>query len=227
MQLFDSKTHELRELKPITPGQISIYVCGPTVQSEPHIGHLRSALVYDLLYRWLRHKGLRVTLIRNITDIDDKVLEKHSEQMSWWELAYKNELEFQSQFDALGILRPSNEPRATGHIPEILELISRLVDLGYAYVSDNGDVYFDSAAWDKYGELTNQKTEDMEGEDSGEFKKSATDFTLWKASKKGEPVSASWQSKFGSGRPGWHIECSAMAEKYLGKNSTYTVVGWI
>lgn len=217
MQLFDSKTHELRELKPITPGQISIYVCGPTVQSEPHIGHLRSALVYDLLYRWLKHKGLRVTLIRNITDIDDKVLEKHSEQMSWWELAYKNELEFQRQYDALGILRPSNEPRATGHIPEILELISRLVDLGYAYVSDNGDVYFDSAAWDKYGELTNQKTEDMEGEDSGEFKKSATDFTLWKASKKGEPASASWQSKFGSGRPGWHIECSAMAEKYLGK----------
>ena len=218
MQLYDSKAHELMDLKPINKGQVSIYVCGPTVQSEPHIGHLRSALVYDLLSRWLSHKGHRVTLIRNITDIDDKVLEKHTDQLSWWELAYKNELEFQRQFDALGIQRPSNEPRATGHIPEILQLISKLVDAGYAYTAANGDVYFDSAAWADYGELTNQNLDDMEGEGAGEFKKSATDFTLWKASKDSEPESASWQSEFGPGRPGWHIECSAMAEKYLGKN---------
>ena len=218
MQLYDSKAQELRELKPITAGEVSIYVCGPTVQSEPHIGHLRSALVYDLLSRWLTHKGLKVTLIRNVTDIDDKVLEKHTDQHSWWKLAYENELEFQRQFDALGIQRPSNEPRATGHIPEILQLIAKLVERGYAYPADNGDVYFDSAAWESYGELTNQKLSDMEGEGAGEFKKSATDFTLWKASKVSEPESASWHSEFGPGRPGWHIECSAMAEKYLGKN---------
>ena len=218
MQLYDSKAHELVDLKPINSGHVSIYVCGPTVQSEPHIGHLRSALVYDLLSRWLAHKGLKVTLIRNITDIDDKVLEKHTDELSWWELAYKNELEFQRQFDALGIQRPSNEPRATGHIPEILQMISKLVDAGFAYRANNGDVYFDSASWSDYGELTNQKPDDMEGEGAGEFKKSATDFTLWKASKDTEPESASWESEFGRGRPGWHIECSAMAEKYLGKN---------
>ena len=218
MQLYDSKAHELRDLKPIKPGQVSVYVCGPTVQSEPHIGHLRSALVYDLLSRWLQHKGLKVTLIRNVTDIDDKVLEKHTEALSWWELAYKNELEFQRQFDVLGIQRPSNEPRATGHIPEILQLIQRLIDKGFAYRSANGDVYFDTSAWEAYGELTNQKPEDMEGEESTEFKKSSTDFALWKAKKDSEPESAFWPSEFGEGRPGWHIECSAMAEKYLGSN---------
>ena len=218
MQLYDSKTHKLRDLEPIIPGKVSIYVCGPTVQSEPHIGHLRSALVYDLLSRWLSNQGTKVSLIRNITDIDDKVLEKHTEEFSWWQLAYKNELEFQRQFDALGIQRPSNEPRATGHIPEILGLISKLIQNGYAYRANNGDVYFDSSAWSDYGELTNQKLEDMEGEGAGKYKKAATDFTLWKASKDNEPLSASWDSEFGPGRPGWHIECSAMAEKYLGKN---------
>jgi cysteinyl-tRNA synthetase len=218
VQLYDSKAQELRELRPIKPGQVSIYVCGPTVQSEPHIGHLRSALVYDLLSRWLQHKGFKVTLIRNVTDIDDKVLEKHTEETSWWELAYKNELEFQRQFDALGIQRPSNEPRATGHIPEILQLIQRLVEKGFAYKAANGDVYFDTAAWADYGELTNQRPDDMEGEGSTEFKKSSTDFALWKAQKDTEPESAVWPSGFGGGRPGWHIECSAMAEKYLGSN---------
>ena len=218
MQLYDSKSQELADLQPIRAGQVGIYVCGPTVQSEPHIGHLRSALVYDLLSRWLTHKGLKVTLIRNITDIDDKVLEKHTEELSWWELAYQNELEFQRQFDLLGIQRPSNEPRATGHIPEILGLIQTLIDKDYAYRVDNGDVYFDSQAWSDYGELTNQSLSDMEGETSSEFKKSATDFALWKAAKDSEPETASWESQFGRGRPGWHIECSAMAEKYLGSN---------
>ncbi len=218
MQLYDSKLAELKTFEPIKKGEVSIYVCGPTVQATPHIGHLRSALVYDLLARWFSFQGLSVKLIRNITDIDDKVIEKHTDEKPWWQLAYENEASFQEQFDALGIQLPSNEPRATGHIPEILEMIQSLVDKGFAYKADNGDVYFDTAAFKDYGALTHQKISDMEGESVSEFKRSATDFALWKASKDSEPKTAGWQSQFGPGRPGWHIECSAMAEKYLGDN---------
>ena len=132
MQLYDSKLAELKTFEPIKKGEVSIYVCGPTVQATPHIGHLRSALVYDLLARWFSFQGLSVKLIRNITDIDDKVIEKHTDEKPWWQLAYENEASFQEQFDALGIQLPSNEPRATGHIPEILEMIQSLVDKGFA-----------------------------------------------------------------------------------------------
>lgn len=220
MKLFDTQAGELREFKPITAGQVGIYVCGPTVQSEPHIGHLRSALAYDILSRWLTAQGLEVTLIRNVTDIDDKVLEKANQlNLQWWEVAYKNEQLFSSDYHRLGLAAPKLEPRATGHIPQMLELIQRLIDKGHAYqAAGSADVYFDTASWPSYGELTNQDLSDVESEELHPGKKAQTDFALWKATKPGEPASASWASPFGRGRPGWHIECSAMATHYLGSN---------
>ena len=220
MKLFDTHAGELREFKPITPGEVGIYVCGPTVQSEPHIGHLRSALVYDLLSRWLSAQGMKVTLIRNVTDIDDKVLEKAKEQkLRWWEVAYKNEQLFSQDYQRLGLSAPKLEPRATGHIPQMIELIQKLISSGHAYQAPgSADVYFDTASWPSYGELTNQDLSDVESEELHPGKKAQTDFALWKATKSGEPESASWPSPFGAGRPGWHIECSAMATHYLGSN---------
>ena len=220
MKLFDTHAGELREFKPITPGEVGIYVCGPTVQSEPHIGHLRSALVYDLLSRWLSAQGMKVTLIRNVTDIDDKVLEKAKEQKQrWWEVAYKNEQLFSQDYQRLGLSAPKLEPRATGHIPQMIELIEKLISSGHAYQAPgSADVYFDTASWPSYGELTNQDLSDVESEELHPGKKAQTDFALWKATKSGEPESASWPSPFGAGRPGWHIECSAMATHYLGSN---------
>lgn len=218
MKLFDTRAGELREFKPITAGQVGIYVCGPTVQSAPHIGHLRSALVYDLLVRWLRAQGLVVTLIRNVTDIDDKLLEKAKEQqLPWWQLAQKNEALFASDYRRLGLTPPELEPRATGHIPQMLQLIQRLIEQGHAYqAAGSADVYFDTASWPSYGELTHQDLADVESEELHPGKKAQTDFALWKAAKPGEPASASWSSPYGYGRPGWHIECSAMATNYLG-----------
>jgi cysteinyl-tRNA synthetase len=219
MKLYDSLAAAPREFEPLVPGQVSIYVCGPTVQSAPHIGHLRSALVYDLLARWLTSRGLRVTLIRNVTDVDDKVLEKAVDQ-PWWQLAYENELAFAADYRRLGISDAAYEPRATGHITQMLALIDLLIERGHAYVATDGsaNVYFDTASWPRYGELTNQKLEDLEGETIAEAgKRNPQDFALWKAHKPSEPASASWPSRFGAGRPGWHIECSAMASHYLGE----------
>jgi len=221
MKLYDTKAGELREFKPLVAGQVSMYVCGPTVQSAPHIGHLRSALVYDLMVRWFTHLGLKVQLIRNVTDIDDRVLEKAAEQsVTWWELAYQNEQLFASDYRRLMIDLPSNEPRATGHIPQMIKLIEKLIELGNAYegLDGSGSVYFDTANWPSYGELTHQKLDDMDGESSNPAKKNPQDFALWKAAKSSEPESASWSSPFGQGRPSWHIECSAMATHYLGEN---------
>ena len=221
MKLYDTKAGELREFKPLVAGQVSMYVCGPTVQSAPHIGHLRSALVYDLMVRWFTHLGLKVQLIRNVTDIDDRVLEKAAEQsVAWWELAYQNEQLFASDYRRLMIDLPSNEPRATGHIPQMIKLIEKLIELGNAYegLDGSGSVYFDTANWPSYGELTHQKLDDMDGESSNPAKKNPQDFALWKAAKSSEPESASWSSPFGQGRPSWHIECSAMATHYLGEN---------
>ena len=221
MKIFDTKTGQLREFTPIAAGQVGIYVCGPTVQSTAHIGHLRSALSYDVMSRWLRHLGLEVTLVRNVTDIDDKVLEKAVEQkQNWWSLAYANELLFAADFRKLGIQAPSYEPRATGHIPQMLELIATLIERGHAYRALDGssNVYFDTASWSSYGELTNQSPDDMDGQESSPDKKRAQDFALWKAAKPQEPTTAAWDSEFGRGRPGWHIECSAMASHYLGTN---------
>jgi cysteinyl-tRNA synthetase len=220
MKLFDTRSSELRDFTPLRAGQVSLYVCGPTVQSAPHIGHLRSALAYDLLTRWLSHRGLKVTLVRNVTDIDDKVLEKAIEQKTnWWSLAYQNEQVFAADYRTLGIQLPAHEPRATGHIPQMVALIETLIARGHAYQALDGsaNVYFDTESWPQYGELTNQKPEDMESEAKSSDKKRAQDFALWKAHKSSDPETASWDTPFGKGRPGWHIECSAMATHYLGE----------
>ncbi len=220
LSLYDSKSQALRAFQPIKVGQVGIYVCGPTVQGAPHVGHLRSALVYDILRRWLEATGHKVTLVRNVTDIDDKVLENaKAEGENWWALAYRFAQEFNAAYRKIGIQAPTYEPRATGAIPEMLEIIDRLIARGYAYATEDGSVYFESAKWANYGELTNQKLDDMEaGEASETGKRNPHDFALWKAAKAGEPESAGWDSKFGRGRPGWHIECSAMSTKYLGTN---------
>ena len=222
IRLFDSKEQALRDFSPLTPGRVGMYVCGPTVQSSPHVGHLRSALVYDQLRRWLTHEGYQVTLVRNVTDIDDKVLDnaKAGGVEEWWALAYRMEAEFTAAYDLLGIQRPSYEPRATASIPEMIAIIERLIERGHAYpaADDSGDVYFDTASWSSYGELTNQKPAEMEAAADADprGKKAPQDFALWKGHKAGDPESASWKSPWGVGRPGWHIECSAMSTKYLG-----------
>jgi cysteinyl-tRNA synthetase len=221
LRLYDSKTRTLSEFVPLVPGQVGIYVCGPTVQSSPHIGHLRSALVYDQLRRWLSHSGNKVTFVRNVTDIDDKVLANASESNEeWWALAYRIELEFTAAYEAIGVLPPTYEPRATASIPEMHAIIERLVVGGYAYPADDGsgDVYFDARAWPRYGELTHQSLDDMApaADADPRGKRDVHDFALWKGHKSGEPASASWSSPWGAGRPGWHIECSAMSTKYLG-----------
>lgn len=220
MKLYDTKAAELRDFVPIEEGKVGIYVCGPTVQSEPHIGHLRSALVYDLLTRWLTHLGHQVTLVRNVTDIDDKVLEKAKEQGAmWWKLAHRNEELFSANYRALGMELPAGEPRATGHIPQMIGLIQTLMDAGHAYQAEgSANVYFDTSSWQGYGELTNQALDDMESEGEKGEKRNLQDFALWKATKEDEPESASWDSPWGKGRPGWHIECSAMSTHFLGKN---------
>ncbi|RFA07241.1 cysteine--tRNA ligase [Subtercola boreus] len=221
LRLYDSQARTLRDFEPLVPGRAGVYVCGPTVQSSPHIGHLRSALAYDQLRRWLNHSGLDVTLVRNVTDIDDKVLVNAAESGEpWWALAYRTELEFTAAYNTIGILPPTYEPRATASIPEMQEIIRRLVDAGHAYAAEDGsgDVYFDTVSWPSYGELTHQKLADMaSAEDSDpRGKHDVRDFALWKGHKEGEPATATWQSPWGAGRPGWHIECSAMSTRYLG-----------
>ncbi|MEY2699034.1 MAG: hypothetical protein RL720_990 [Actinomycetota bacterium] len=229
IRLFDSKEQALRDFSPLTPGRVGIYVCGPTVQSSPHVGHLRSALVYDQLRRWLTHEGYQVTLVRNVTDIDDKVLDnaKAGGVEEWWALAYRMEAEFTAAYDLLGIQRPTYEPRATASIPEMIAIIERLIERGHAYpaADGSGDVYFDTASWSSYGELTNQKPAEMEAAADADprGKKAPQDFALWKGHKAGDPESASWKSPWGVGRPGWHIECSAMSTKYLG--TTFDIHG--
>ena len=223
ISLYNTASRTTEELRPVHDGQVGIYVCGATVQGEPHIGHLRSAAVFDTLRRWLLYSGYRVTMIRNVTDIDDKILTKSVEEgREWFAHAYKYERAFTAAYDALDVLPPSSEPRATGHITEMIELISRLIEAGHAYPARDGsaDVYFDAASWADYGALTNQRLEDMELSEGAELrgKKDARDFALWKAHKPEEPITASWPSPWGRGRPGWHIECSAMSTKYLGAN---------
>lgn len=231
MRFYDSASATIREFEPVVPGEARIYYCGATVQGEPHLGHIRSALVFDQLSRWMRYRGLKVTTVRNVTDIDDKILAKSADSMQpgfegefpneqWWALAYRFEKVFAQAYAALGIDPPTYEPRATGHIPEMFALIQRLIDRGHAYpaLDDSGDVYFDVRSWDEYGALTNQSVEDMQ--DSADAdprgKRDPRDFALWKGYKEGEPLTASWESPWGRGRPGWHLECSAMAGKYLG-----------
>jgi cysteinyl-tRNA synthetase len=223
VRLYDSRSQSVTDLVPLVEGEVGMYVCGPTVQSSPHIGHLRSALVYDLWRRWLGYRGYRVTLVRNVTDIDDKILASATAEGGgerWWALAYRYELEFTAGYTRLGILPPTYEPRATASIGRMQEIIGVLIGRGHAYPAPDGsgDVYFDTGSWPQYGELTRQKAADMAPAEDADprGKRDPRDFALWKGRKPEEPESASWPSPWGPGRPGWHIECSAMASRYLG-----------
>jgi cysteinyl-tRNA synthetase len=218
MKLYNTRTRETSEFKPLASGKVGIYVCGATVQSFPHIGHVRSGINFDILRRWLTASGYDVTFIRNVTDIDDKILEKSkAENMPWWALAFKYEQEFQKAYALLNVLPPTYEPRATGHITQMIELMQLLIDKGAAYAPGNGDVYLDVRALDSYLTLSRQKLDDLlpAGDAEETYKKDVRDFALWKAAKTGEP---SWPTPWGDGRPGWHLECSAMAHSYLGES---------
>ncbi|OFT69739.1 cysteine--tRNA ligase [Corynebacterium sp. HMSC05C01] len=217
-RIFDTKTRTLRDFEPVNPGHVSIYLCGATPQAKPHIGHLRSGVAFDIVRRWFAAKGNDVAFVRNVTDIDDKILAKADEHnRPWWEWVSTYEREFTRAYDTLGVLPPSVEPRATGHVTQMVDYMQRLIDNGYAYAAD-GSVYFDVDAWVKaggdYGSISGNKVEEMEqGETSNAGKRGARDFALWKAAKPGEP---SWPTPWGDGRPGWHLECSAMSTWYLG-----------
>lgn len=231
LRLYNSMTQKVEPVAPtITPGYVSIYLCGATVQGSPHIGHMRSSLVFDVMRRWLEHNGTEVRLIKNVTDIDDKILAKSSEAgLPWWQWAQIHEREFTKAYESLGIAPPTYEPRATGHIPEMIDLVQKLIDKGHAYVSKSGSVYFDVSSFPEYGQLTHQgdatntdnknKTDQIDSclSVALEGKQGSRDFALWKATKPGEPEDASWGSPWGRGRPGWHLECSAMAHRYLGR----------
>lgn len=234
LRFYDTASAEVRDFVPLIPGKVSLYYCGATVQGLPHVGHIRSAIAFDQLTRWLEYRGFRVTVVRNVTDIDDKILAKSAasfepefedgpddiREEEWWALAYRYEQEFLKAYDTLGVSRPTYEPRATGHIPEMHALIQQLMDRGHAYpaLDDSGDVYFDVRSWNRYGSLTRQNIDDMQGAADADprGKKDPRDFALWKGYKEGEPTTASWVSPWGTGRPGWHLECSAMVTKYLG-----------
>jgi cysteinyl-tRNA synthetase len=221
LRLYDSAAAELRDFVPLVEGRAGIYVCGATPQSAPHIGHVRSQVAFDVLRRWLIRKGYEVRYIRNVTDVDDKILAKSAEAgRPWWELSYHFEREFDGAYAAVNVLEPSYEPRATGHVPQMVELIERLIERGHAYpaADGSGDVYFDVRSWPAYGELTHQSLDDVEPalDADPRAKRDPRDFALWKGAKPGEPESASWPTPWGRGRPGWHIECSAMARRYLG-----------
>ncbi|KNB51960.1 cysteine--tRNA ligase [Streptomyces caatingaensis] len=215
IRLYDTSARQIRDFTPIVPGCVSIYLCGATVQAAPHIGHIRSGLNFDIMRRWFTYRGYDVTLVRNVTDIDDKIINKAAEQgRPWWSIGYANERAFNDGYDALGCLRPTVEPRATGHVPEMIEMMRGLIERGHAYAAD-GNVYFDVRSFPGYLQLSNQELENLlqpsgEGETG---KRDPRDFAMWKAAKEGEP---SWETPWGRGRPGWHLECSAMAHKYLG-----------
>ncbi|AZM54005.1 cysteine--tRNA ligase [Streptomyces sp. WAC 01529] len=215
IRLYDTSARQIRDFSPLHEGCVSIYLCGATVQAAPHIGHIRSGLNFDIMRRWFAYRGYDVTFVRNVTDIDDKIIKKSAEQgRPWWSIGYENERAFNSGYDALGCLPPTYEPRATGHITEMVEMMRGLIERGHAYEAD-GSVYFDVRSWPGYLELSNQDIDDLRQPDEGVAgKRDPRDFAMWKAVKPGEPA---WETPFGRGRPGWHLECSAMAHKYLGR----------
>jgi cysteinyl-tRNA synthetase len=223
LRLHDTATRSVREFVPLEPGRVSLYLCGATVQAPPHIGHMRSGVSFDILVRWLRASGYDLTYCRNVTDIDDKIL--HAAQhagVPWWAVAERNQRAFTRGYEALGCLPPDVEPRATGHVPEMIELMRRLIDSGHAYASGGG-VYFDVLSQPGYGSLSGQRLDHMRpaaDTDDDAAKRDPRDFALWKGAKPGEP---SWPTPWGPGRPGWHLECSAMSTKYLG--ATFDIHG--
>jgi cysteinyl-tRNA synthetase len=217
LRLYDTATRSVRDFVPLVPGKASVYGCGLTVQGAPHVGHIRFGLVFDVLTRWLEYRGFEVTYCRNVTDIDDKILRKAGERgVEYWRVASQYEREATSAYTLIGCRPPTVEPRATGHIPEMIALTAELIEGGHAYPA-NGDVYFDVKSYPEYGALSNQRVDEMqsaEDADPKNAKRDPRDFTLWKGAKPGEPF---WESPWGPGRPGWHLECSAMTHKYLGQ----------
>jgi cysteinyl-tRNA synthetase len=217
LHLYDTASRKVSEFKPIVAGQASIYLCGATVQASPHVGHVRSGINFDILRRWLIASGYKVTFIRNVTDIDDKIIHNAGhEDMPWWALAMKYERSFSDAYRALNVMAPTYEPRATGHITQMIELIEKLIANGSAYAPGNGDVYLEVRKLKSYLTLSNQKLDELLVAKDGEekLKRDPRDFALWKGAKEGEPY---WPTPWGNGRPGWHIECSAMAHAYLGQ----------
>ncbi len=218
LKLYDTATRTVRDFTAIKKGEVSIYLCGATVQAAPHIGHIRSGVNFDILRRWLIASGNNVTFVRNVTDIDDKILQKAIvEKTPWWAVAMKYERAFSDAYAALNVLPPTYEPRATGHITQMIELMEILISNGSAYAPGNGDVYLEVRKLKRYLTLSNQKLDDLlPADDAAEtYKRDPRDFALWKAAKPGEP---SWPTPWGAGRPGWHLECSAMAQAYLGES---------
>jgi cysteinyl-tRNA synthetase len=217
LSLYNTATRSIETFKAITAGKVGIYLCGATVQAEPHIGHIRSGVNFDILRRWLIHSGYDVCFIRNVTDIDDKILHKAVHENSpWWAVAMKYERAFTEAYRALNVMPPTYEPRATGHITQMIALIERLVERGYAYAPGNGDLYLEVRKLASYLTLSGQKLDELlpAGDADESSKRDPRDFALWKSSKPGEP---SWPTPWGGGRPGWHLECSAMAHAYLGE----------
>jgi cysteinyl-tRNA synthetase len=217
LNLYDTKSRSVAPFKSLKPKQVGIYLCGATVQAPPHIGHIRSGVNFDILRRWLSASGYEVTFVRNVTDIDDKILHKAvHEKIPWWAVAMKYERAFTDAYNALNVLPPTYEPRATGHITQMIQLMQKLIENGSAYAPGNGDVYLEVRKLKEYLTLSNQKIDDLQSADDSDltYKKDPRDFALWKAAKAGDP---SWPTPWGDGRPGWHLECSAMAHAYLGE----------
>ena len=218
LNLYNTADRAISKFAPLEPGKVGIYLCGATVQAPPHIGHIRSGVNFDILRRWLLEIGYDVTFIRNVTDIDDKILHKAvHEEIAWWAVAMKYERAFSQAYAALNVLPPTYEPRATGHIIQMIELMEKLIANGSAYAPGNGDVYLEVRRLKSYLTLSNQKLDDLQSAEDTDltFKKDPRDFALWKAAKPGDP---SWPTPWGNGRPGWHLECSAMAHAYLGES---------
>jgi cysteinyl-tRNA synthetase len=215
LHLYDTRRRAVHAFTPLTAGKVGIYVCGPTVQGAPHVGHLRVAVAFDILRRWLTVSGYDVTLVRNVTDIDDKIIiNAAAEAVDVWALAERFTRAFNAAYDAVGVLAPTVEPRATGHIPEMVTMMRRLVDAGNAYPA-GGNVWFSVRSYEGYGALSGQRPDAVQpSAENDEGKRDPRDFALWKAAKPGEPC---WETPWGPGRPGWHLECSAMAAKYLGE----------
>ena len=217
LNLYDTKSRSVSPFKPLKPKQVGIYLCGATVQAPPHIGHIRSGVNFDILRRWLAASGYEVTFVRNVTDIDDKILHKAvHEEIPWWAVAMKYERAFTDAYNALNVLPPTYEPRATGHITQMIALMQKLIENGSAYAPGNGDVYLEVRKLKEYLTLSNQKLDDLQSAEDADLthKNDPRDFALWKAAKAGDP---SWPTPWGDGRPGWHLECSAMAHAYLGE----------